>query len=262
MTTPSWKIPPGVARGTWDYVQSERIAADYDSFLAGHPLLELDLKFVEDHLPRPAEEQGSDRLRIADFGCGTGRVSRHFSPLGHSLVNVDLSESMLAELQKKTEHPDQNTLVHQNLAELDIPEDSIDLGVCLFSSYGMIRGKQHRLNFLRATKTALRPGGRLILHAHNRYQRLWDPKGPIWLLRSWLSSWGKKEEFGDDVYTYRGLPTMFLHIFSKDELRRELNESGFLNLSFYPLSPNSDCLAKPSQWNSLRAGGFLVLADV
>ena len=35
----------------------------------------------------------------------------------------------------------------------------------------------------------LRPGGRFILHVHNRWFNAWDRSGRAWLLRDWLRSW-------------------------------------------------------------------------
>ena len=43
---PAWQLPPGVSRGTWDYVHEVSIATQYDGFHHGHPLLELDRNLV------------------------------------------------------------------------------------------------------------------------------------------------------------------------------------------------------------------------
>ncbi len=51
MSPPTWKLPPGVSRGTWDYVQSRHIASDYDHYFADHPLLQLDMQFLRGQLP-------------------------------------------------------------------------------------------------------------------------------------------------------------------------------------------------------------------
>lgn len=46
MNRPSWRLPTGVSRGTWDYLQSKSIATEYDVCFADHPLLRLDIGFV------------------------------------------------------------------------------------------------------------------------------------------------------------------------------------------------------------------------
>ena len=36
---PTWQLPPGVSRGTWDYVSTPSIATEYDAFHGDHPLM-------------------------------------------------------------------------------------------------------------------------------------------------------------------------------------------------------------------------------
>ena len=261
MSPPTWKLPPGVSRGTWDYVQSRHIATDYDHYFADHPLLQLDMQFVRGQLPPRGEDQVPPL--IADLGCGTGRVSRALSPLGYRLLNIDLSQHMLDELVRQSMHPQLNHCVQANLVELGFLEpNSLDLAVCLFSSIGMIRGVENRHRFLSGLRPALKPAAKLILHAHNRYQSLWDPHGPAWLLSSWWKSlWQRDWEYGDRVYSYRGLPAMYLHSFSRRELRRELWAAGFRRIQFTAINPTGDALLQSKACSSLRAGGFFVVAS-
>ena len=222
--------------------------------------MRLDLAFIRQHLPAVSADRPPPI--VADLGCGTGRVSRHLSPLGYHLVNVDLSNHMLAELVRQSAHPQQNCCIQANLVELEcLQPKSLDAAVCLFSSIGMIRGRRNRRKFLASLRLALKPQAQLILHAHNRYHSLWDPKGPAWLLGSkWKSLVDRDWEFGDRVYPYRGLPAMFLHIFSRGELRQDLQAAGFQSPHFYPLNLTGDSLLQ-NQWLSwLRAGGYFVIA--
>ena len=46
MSPPSWKLPAGVSRGTWDYLQSPSIANDYDAYFDEHPLMGLDVDTI------------------------------------------------------------------------------------------------------------------------------------------------------------------------------------------------------------------------
>ena len=265
MGQPSWRLPKGVSRGTWDYVQSPHIASDYDQYFATHPLMKLDLEFIQPYLPvqQPVEHSAATPPLIADLGCGTGRVSRAIAHRGYRLLNIDLSPHMLRELSRQSEQPNQQLNVLANLAELScLRPQTLDMAVCLFSSLGMIRGHQHRLRCLQSLKAALKPKAPFILHAHNRYHSLWDPSGPAWLLNTrWKSLFDKNWEFGDRVYAYRGLPSMFLHIFSRGELRRLLLAAGFENLTFHPINLTGDGLL-PETWSSpLRAGGYFVVCN-
>ena len=64
---PAWQLPPGVSRGTWDYLQSELVAEDYDDYFSRHALFEVDQQLVDDIC------SGSPQDVVIDLGCGTGR---------------------------------------------------------------------------------------------------------------------------------------------------------------------------------------------
>ena len=107
----SWQLPAGVSRGTWDYVTESAIAADYDRFHAGHPLLELDMRLIAEHLgPLAIRSDGSRRIAV-DFGCGTGRNLVPLAEQGWRVVGVDLSLDMLGEYRTKAASLTQNEAV-------------------------------------------------------------------------------------------------------------------------------------------------------
>lgn len=253
-----------MSRGTWDYVQSDRIASEYDAYFVDSPLMRLDLELLESRLP-PMAGPLSPPL-IADLGCGTGRVARRLLPRGYRMLNIDLSTAMLREVEAHIapEYRARSTCLHANLVELDsvLQADSIDFAACLFSSLGMIRGRENRRRFLRGTHRALRPEGELLLHVHNRYHRIWDPGTPRWLCSSWLQSRRHADrDFGDRTYAYRGLPAMYLHIYSCRELVSDLRSAGFKELEILPLSSAADRLLGDRWWTRFSAGGFFALAS-
>lgn len=260
MNLPSWKLPLGVCRGTWDYLQSAAIAEHYDSRLADSPLLQLDQQFIQPYLPPIVNLESPPR--IADFGCGTGRISRLLSPMGYSLLNVDLSPQMLEVLRQKCLHPHLNECVEANLVELNFIEpQSIDMAVCLFSSIGMIRGRKFRQRFLQGAATALRSNAPLVLHVHNRYHSLWHPSGPTWLAVTWIKSWlDKNWEFGDRVFVDLGIPSMYLHIYSQGELLQDLNQAGFNEVQIFPINVLGNSLLHQSYMSAIQAGGFFAVA--
>lgn len=260
---PNWKLPAGVSRATWDYLQSEHIASEYDSYFADSPLMVLDMQLLLSRLPPPCE---ASPIVVADLGCGTGRVARRLLPLGYHLLNVDLSPAMLRQVAAHTpaEFQSRSRCLAVNLVDLDsaVEHASVDWCVCLFSSLGMIRGRQHRRKFLQAVRRVLKPSGTLLVHVHNRYYSLRDPGGPQWLLRSWWSSrWSSEAEFGDRVYAYRRLPNMFLHIYSRGELLADLRAAGFEHCEVLPIAARGDqLLSRPRLLTNLRAGGYFALA--
>ncbi len=261
MTKANWQLPPGVSRGTWDYVNSKAIASDYDDYVSNNALLQTD----EDLVRQIIDERQQSSPVVADFGCGTGRIARALLPLGCRMINIDLSEHMLAEVEKSipSEYREQSRQVSCSLVDLDnhIAPKSVDVGLCLFSSIGMIAGRKNRRKFLAAAKRSIAPGGVLLLHVHNRYSSLFDPGGPKWLLSTWVQSWRSPSiELGDRVYAYRGLPSMFLHIYSHRELVVDLKSAGFASIETRAISIRGDEVSKrKGMFHSLRAGGYFAL---
>lgn len=260
MNIPSWKLPPGVCRGTWDYLQSDSIAQDYDHKLATSPLLKLDQQFIQSYLP--AVDKASSPPLIADFGCGTGRISRLLSPMGYRMLNVDLSPSMLEVLQQNCQHPQLNECVQANLVELDFLQPNVlDMALCLFSSIGMIQGRANRIKFLKYVHLGLAHNANFVLHVHNRYHSLWHPTGPTWLIKTWFKSrLNRSWEFGDRVFVDLGIPSMFLHIYSRRELIQDLKEAGFSSIEVNPINVPGDQLLRDSLLTTFRAGGFFAVA--
>lgn len=261
-TRPAWQLPPGISRGTWDYLHSPSIADDYDSYFQDHPLLKLDIEVVRRFLPE-LPELPQESFTIADFGCGTARVARALLPLGYRVLNVDLSRHMLRQASQVDGGKRLSGCVQANLVQLDwLRGGVLDMAVCLFSSIGMIRGREHRQKFLSHVCRSLRPDAPLILHVHNRLRSLLDPGGPSWLLRTWLSSRTNRDwEYGDRVYAYRGLPSMFLHIYSRRELVDDLTAAGFAKLQILPINSTADDLLPPAtRFSLVRAGGYFAIA--
>jgi SAM-dependent methyltransferase len=243
--TPDWQLPPGTDRGLWDYVSSERVAREYDAALAGTPLLELDLRFAERHFPTPG--------RLVDLGCGTGRLLIHFARRGFVCLGVDLSDAMLDVVREKAERAGLSIeRLQANLVEVDALSDaSFDYAACLFSTLGMIRGRDHRARFLRHVRRIVKPGGVFVLHAHNagyRFGRVGN-RGP---------------EPGDRTMPqHRGGADLTLHHFSRRELVAELAAAGFWVREILPVSTRPDGRL-PAKWllPGLRAYGFLMAAEL
>ncbi|MFM7148357.1 MAG: class I SAM-dependent methyltransferase, partial [Gemmataceae bacterium] len=174
---PNWLLPRGVNRGLWDYIHDENRARNYDQSLADAALFRIDLDFVREHCPGPAT--------MLDLGCGTGRLLLDLASKGWKGIGVDLSPAMLQVARDKAERSNSKVeFVQGNLADLHFLRDGIaDHAACLFSTIGMILGEGVRQDFLRHVFRVLQPGGRFIVHVHNRWWHLWDRSGRGWLLR-------------------------------------------------------------------------------
>lgn len=259
----TWQLPSGVSRGTWDYVTEPAIATDYDRFHAGHPLLELDRRLIAEHLgPSPIRLDGTSRIAV-DFGCGTGRNLIPLAERGWRVIGVDLSLAMLCEFKTKASSLalQEAAAIQANMAHLECLADAFaDAVLCMYSSLGMVQGRENRRSFMQHASRILNAQGKFFVHVHNRGSWLRDPGGVRKTVLGWMRA--KRDqtwELGDSVYAYRGLPSMFLHIYSERELRRDLKASGLVVECLYRLNRQSSEVLKNAWLPHLRSGGFLAV---
>ncbi len=259
----SWQLPSGVTRGTWDYVTEPAIATDYDRFHAGHPLLELDRNLIAEHLgPSCTRLDGTSRIAV-DFGCGTGRNLIPLAERGWRVIGVDLSLDMLREFKTKANALAlrETAAIRANMAHLECLADGFaDAVLCMYSSLGMVQGRENRRSFMKHASRILNAQGKFFVHVHNRGSWLRDPGGVRKTVLDWMRA--KRDptwELGDSVYAYRGLPSMFLHIYSERELRRDLRASGLVLERLVRLNRQSSDVLKGAWLPHLRSGGFLAV---
>jgi SAM-dependent methyltransferase len=255
----AWQLPAGVSRGAWDYVTHTSIATEYDQFHKGHPLLQLDRELVDQHLGANAKRpDGSPKLAI-DFGCGTGRNLLPLAERGWRVIGVDLSSEMLSEFKKKAIA--RSAAIRVNMAQLSCFAAGIaDAILCMYSSIGMIQGRTHRRSFMEHAGRVLRPDGMFFVHVHNRGSWLRDPGGVRKTVRDWARTRTDKTwELGDSVYAYRGLPSMFLHIYSERELRQDIAASGMVLERVVRLNRTSSQWLRGNWMPHLRSGGFIAV---
>ena len=256
---PTWRLPPGVTRGTWDYVHSAQIAEDYDNYFSYSELFAYDQSILFRHL-----DCGS-RPWIIDLGCGSGRAAVPLAQRGARVLAVDLSQTMLDITLAKAEAADlEIEAVRANLVELDgVATASLDHAICLFSTLGMVQGHPHRQQVLQHVHRLLRPGGKFILHVHNVVANLTDPGGVGWLIDSaYRRARSRGFEWGDKYFAYRGLPKMFLHTFSAGELKRPLRHARLDIVEWIPINAATNGpLPRPWWLPTLRASGWIVVAQ-
>jgi ubiquinone/menaquinone biosynthesis C-methylase UbiE len=251
-----WQLPPGVNRGLWDYLHNPHIAREYDASLANVALLDIDQAFVQQHLPKPG--------RLLDLGCGTGRLLLTMARHGWWTLGVDLSPEMLRVAHDKAMSARLAVqLLQANITELDcLREVSFDGVACLFSTLGMVNGQEQRRRVIAQAFRVLRPGGRFILHVHNRWFNVWDRGGRAWLMRDWPRSW-TTAECGDRVMpVHQGIAGLTLHLFTRREACRLLTGAGFRLLEVRPVSLRPDGrLPWPGWFGWLRTYGYLLAAQ-
>jgi SAM-dependent methyltransferase len=251
-----WQLPAGVNRGLWDYLHDPALARGYDASLAGTPLFEIDRDFVERHCPQSG--------RLLDLGCGTGRLLLSMARRGWWTLGVDLSAEMLRVAADKARAEKASiSLLHANIAELQCLRDaSFDAVACLFSTLGMVMGTANRRSVVEHAFRLLRPGGRFLLHVHNRWFNAWKRGGRAWLLRDVLRSLIGRES-GDRVMpVHQGVAGLTLHLFGRREACRLLTDAGFRLLEVRPIGLGMDGrLPYPGWFGWLRAYGYLLAAE-
>lgn len=254
---PDWQLPPGVNRGLWQYLHDTELARGYDASLAGSSMPTADLDFARRFFPRPG--------RLLDLGCGTGRLLLPFAQSGFCVVGVDLSEEMLRVATAKAATA--GVVIHciqANIVQLEALADrSFDYAACLFSTLGMVIGDAERQRVIAHAFRLLRPGGKFILHVHNRWFNLWDAGGRSWLFWNWIESLAGRARKGDRVMpVHQGIAGLTLHLFTRRELVRLLKGAGFRLLEVRPVSTRQeDRFAVAGYFGRLRAYGYLLAAE-
>ncbi len=254
---PHGRLPPGVSRGVWQYAQTEHIAEDYDAYFAENRLFRFDEQVLARHFTRPG--------LVVDLGSGTGRTLIPLARRGFRGLGIDLSRPMLRIVgQKAAEQNLSIARLQANVVELDcLRDESADYCTCLFSTLGMIRGRENRQRVLGHASRILKPGGLFVVHAHNVWFGLFDSVSRRWLAgQLWCSLLGQDTELGDKFFDYRGIPKMFLHTFTRRELVRALRGAAFRLKELIPLAVTRQ-RPLPHAWffGRLRANGWIAVCE-
>ncbi len=254
---PDWRLPRGVNQGLWDYIHDPLLAAQYDRSLADSPLGAWDDAFVAEYCSPPG--------KLIDLGCGTGRTVIASAKRGCWAVGVDLSAEMLRQASRKAIAARVTAqFVQANIVELDaFRAGTFDYATCLFSTLGMVAGRDARLQVLKQAHRLLRPGGRFILHVHNRCFNIWNPAGRRWLLQDLARQLTRRSEAGDRLMpVHQGIAGLSLHLFSRTEVTQLLRQTGFRIVKLQPVGLTKEGgLAWPWFLGWLRAYGYLIACE-
>jgi SAM-dependent methyltransferase len=237
------------------YAADRDIADRYDEDFKDNLLFQTDTRFLDEVLPKPP-------ARVLDLGCGTGRHMVHLARRGYVVTGVDVSAHMLAQARKKMEAAGfKPELLRIDICELGrIADGTYDAAICMFSTIGIIRTEEMRLEAVREAVRILKPGGVYVCHAHNKWFPTMFPGGWRRVLREFAASLapGCGREFGDMVMeNYRGICDLFLHTFSLGELKRLVARGGLAIFREMPLNlSRTGEYRGPAPWR--RANGFIV----
>jgi SAM-dependent methyltransferase len=248
---PDWQLPQGVDRGLWDYLHASDMVAGYDEAMSASPLAAADVTFCERAFPTPG--------RLLDLGCGTGRLCLHFAGMGYECIGVDLSDEMLARAKDNLQTIEHDAryrvrLVTANITDATLLEgETFDYAACLFSTLGMVRGAENRARVIANAFRLLKPGGRFLLHAHNRFFRGLGLKR---VLAQRMKTLLGRTDAGDITMpqAYAGAP-LTLHHFTRREVVEMLETAGFVARKVMAVGDDG----MPASQS--RVYGWLILAE-
>jgi SAM-dependent methyltransferase len=101
---------------------------------------------------------------IVELGVGTGRIAVPIARAGVRVLGVDSSEGMLAIARQAAEDAGVGELVDLRVGDMRDPpvSEQVDLVLVPFRALLHMRTEPDRLAALRAARSLLRPGGRLV----------------------------------------------------------------------------------------------------
>jgi len=141
---------------SWDQLRSsyDRVAASYER------------AFLDELAGKPRDRQilaafaAAVTGPVADVGCGPGQVGAYLRGRGHRVLGIDLSIEMGRLAAARLD-----AAAVADLRELPIPDGAIG-GLVAF--YSIIHVRRRELGgVLREFRRVLRPGGRLLVAAHD-----------------------------------------------------------------------------------------------
>ena len=208
----------------------------------------------EEELIKKYFKKGS---KILDVGCGTGRTTMPLSKMGYKIIGVDITPEMIKNAKKIAKSKNIN-IDYRIGDETNLKFKDNEFDCVLFSNQGwtMIPETQVRLKALNEIKRVLKKNG-IFIFSSNR--RVWNFEWFLFLSYMWfrfyvLKKLGFKiweESFGDRLFKKESSnkdeeydTKQYIHISSEEEIRKELNKSGF-EILFVGSSLGKQLNAKP-----------------
>jgi ubiquinone/menaquinone biosynthesis C-methylase UbiE len=196
-------------------------------------------------------------MLVLDPMMGHGRHAVRYAKRGCVVWGNDLNRHMVRLARKAA----RDACVKATFSALDattlrgVPAGHFDAVIVMFSALGTIPTDAARLRALRAFVRVTKPGGMVIVHAHNLLDTLLDPEYITWGWQTLLFPEPGLER-GDMVTDYNGLKEMYNHFYRPGELRRAFRKAGIRVTEEHYLSYDPPAFMK-GPFKRLRADGFI-----
>jgi ubiquinone/menaquinone biosynthesis C-methylase UbiE len=166
-------------------------------------------------------------MLVLDAMCGRGRHAIRYAKRGCVVEANDLNPHMVHHAARLAKAARATIRWHNIDASRlrGIPANRYDAVIAMFSAVGTIPDAARRQDALRAFARVVKPGGIVIVHAHNRWDTFFKPSWWPWVARTYLFP-EKGLITGDMVTHYNGLQDMFNHFYSPREFRDAFRAAG------------------------------------
>lgn len=193
-------------------------------------------------------------MKVFDAMMGRGRHALRYAQRGCAVWGNDLNPHMVKHARKAAEHLG----VKAKLTVLDatnlksVRSGQFDAVIAMYSALGTIPGKDGRQKAMREFARVCKPGGIVIIHAHNRLDTFLKPGFWDWIVEGWIG----RHAPGDMVTSYNGLDDMYNHFYTPHEFRRSFRKAGLQVIEeAYMHYPTRRWLKGP--FAKLKADGFI-----
>jgi SAM-dependent methyltransferase len=194
--------------------------------------------------------ENSKCKKIADLGCGTGRLTVQFAKAGYHILAVDPNKEAI-EFAKNKEYPSEVTWLVGDSSTLQT--DEFDAVIMTANVAQVFLTDKSWQNVISDAFRALKPGGHFIFDTRNPLARVWEqwekdltPDVAInQRTGEPLEIWTTYEGFVDGIYTFyetvKNVRTdeivihekMQLKFRTQEEIHESLKQAGFSQIRVY-----------------------------
>lgn len=222
-------MPKNAASGASISVTAVNLAYSYDTYI-GTGLYARRYPRSNANMTRLLRSVVAAGDRVLDFGCGDGRYIGVLLEAGASAIAYDISKVAIDTVATTYGSDIKAGRLQTVGCTLDalvgaVAPGSCDVALLMFGVLGHIRGDAQRVETLRAVRSLMKPGGRLVVTVPNRARRFAKEQADC---RDMVAA-GALED-GDILYQRHdasGSIDMFYHLFTPDSFADLLARSGF-----------------------------------